>query len=365
MKTYPIPMVPGPVSVPQSVRDVYQINYGSPDIEEEFLTLYKETAADLRLLFGTKNDVILHTGEGMIALWGALKSVIQPGDRVLSISTGIFGSGICTMAESVGAETRLIEFPFNSTLDNLAVVEKAIIEFSPKIITAVHCETPSGTLNPISGLGALKAKHKVPLLYIDCVASMGGVPVFADDWHIDLALGGSQKCLSMPPSMSMIAVSDAAWQVIEEVGYVGYDSFLPFRKALDAPGMFPYTPNWHGVAALHASTRLITEEGLENCFLRHTKVAEYTRERIQSMGLSLFYADQAIPSPTVTAVNVPEGWDWTLLDQAFRARGLVVGGSYGPMTGKIFRIGHMGHQAQMELVEKAIDVIDQVLNSKR
>lgn len=364
MKTYPIPMVPGPVSVPQSVRDIYQINYGSPDIEEEFLALYKETAADMQLLFGTKNDIILHTGEGMIALWGALKSVIQPGDKVLSISTGIFGSGICAMAESIGAETQLIEFPFNSTLDDLSTVEKAIVEFSPKMITVVHCETPSGTLNPISGLGALKAKYHVPLLYMDCVASMGGAQVLADDWHVDLALGGSQKCLSTPPDMSMIAVSGAAWQVIEEVGYVGYDSFLPYQKALDAPGMFPYTPNWHGVAALHTSAGLIKGEGLINCFSRHKKVAEYTRARIQLMGLSLYCADKAIPSPTVTAVKVPEGWGWKSLDKAFRDRGLVVGGNYGPMAGKVFRIGHMGHQARMELVEKALDVIDQVINSK-
>ena len=361
MKIYPIPMVPGPVSVPEKVREAYLTDFGSPDIEEDFLTLYQETVEKMQLLFGTKNDIILHTGEGMIALWGALKSTLLPGDRVLSVSTGVFGSGICGMAESVGAEVRLIEIPFNATIGDLSKVEEEIAAFHPKMITVVHCETPSGTLNPIAALGTLKEKNQVPLLYMDCVASLGGAHVLSDDWHVDLALGGSQNTLSVPPSMSMIAVSTKAWKIIEEVAYVGYDSFLPFKNALKAPGLFPYTPNWHGVAALHVGADLILNEGLENCFDRHAAVAAYTRERLQGMGLTLFYAPDAVPSPTVTAVNIPENWDWPALDLAFREKGLVVGGSYGPMAGKVFRLGHMGNQARMELVEKALDVIEGVI----
>jgi aspartate aminotransferase-like enzyme len=362
MKTYPIPMVPGPTSVPETVRNAYLTDYGSADMELEFLDLYSETCSMMQTFFGTKNDIILHTGEGMIALWGALKSVLIPNDRVLAISTGIFGSGIGKMAEQVGAEVKTVEFPFNATVNDLALVEAAIEEFKPKMITVVHCETPSGTLNPIAGIGELKRKHNIPLLYMDCVASMCGATVEADAWGVDLALGGSQKALSVPPSMTMVAISPKAKEYIHSVGYIGYDAFLPFEKALDAPGLFPYTPNWHGVAALHAAGKLLLDEGLENVFQRHAEMSAYCMEAVQSMGLGLFYADGAIPSPTVTAVNVPEGWTWEDWDIALREKGLVVGGSYGPMAGKVFRIGHMGNQARKELVDKALNVIEEVMS---
>lgn len=365
MKTYPIPMVPGPVSVPRKVMEAYLVDYGSPDIEPEFLTLYRDTTAQMQRLFGTQNDVVLHTGEGMIALWAALRSVLVPRDRVLAVSTGVFGSGIGSMAQSIGAETRTIEYGFNETLGDLSKVEQVIQEFQPKMITVVHCETPSGTLNPIQALGDLKKKYEVPLLYMDCVASMGGVPVEIDRWQVDLALGGSQKVLSVPPTMSMLAISPRAWEVAEATAYVGYDALLPLRHAAESPGLFPYTPNWQGVAALHASASMILdEEGLEKCFSRHDVVAAYARERLTAMGLELFYAESAVPSPTVTAVNVPSGWTWAGFDAALRAKGLVVGGSYGPMADKVFRLGHMGSQAQMSLVERALDVIETVIQNQ-
>lgn len=361
MKTYPIPMVPGPTSVPEKVREAYLIDYGSADMEVEFLELYRNTCSMMQTFFGTTNDILLHTGEGMIALWGALKSVIVPGDRVLAISTGIFGTGIGAMAAQVGAEVKTLEFPFNSTINDLQAIEEAIIDFKPKMITVVHCETPSGTLNPIDGIGELKQRHNVPLLYMDCVASLCGAPVKTDAWHVDLALGGSQKALSVPPSMTMVAVSSKAWEIIHEVAYVGYDAFLPFEKALAAPGLFPYTPNWHGVAALHAACSLLIEEGLDNVFQRHAEVSEYCQSEVQKLGLALFYGENAIASPTVTAVNVPEGWTWDDWDAALREKGLVVGGSYGPMAGKVFRLGHMGNQARKVLVDQALAVIRELL----
>ena len=124
MKTYPIPMVPGPTSVPKVVREAYLTDYGSADMEPEFLALYQETCTMMQHVLGTKHGVILQTGEGMIALWGALKSVLIPGDRVLAISTGIFGSGIGAMAKSIGAEIQTVEFPFNATIQDLAQVQR-------------------------------------------------------------------------------------------------------------------------------------------------------------------------------------------------------------------------------------------------
>ncbi len=132
MQTYPIPMVPGPVSVPQEILNAYQIDFGSGDLEPEFLDLYNRTEANLKTLLGTQESVAIQTGEGMIALWGALKSCLQPGDRVLSIATGVFGHGIADMAKSLGAVVKTYDFPYNQTICDWENVEKAIAEFGPK-----------------------------------------------------------------------------------------------------------------------------------------------------------------------------------------------------------------------------------------
>ncbi len=360
MITYPIPMVPGPVKLPQTVLDVYQTNFGSADLEAEFLELYNRTESNLKMILGTRNRVVIQSGEGMLALWSALKSCLIPKDRVLAIATGVFGDGIGDMALSMGADVKKIRLPYNETISDMSEIKTAIVQFKPKMITVVHCETPSGTLNPIAELGKLKQQYKVPLLYVDAVASVGGTTVLSDDWNIDLCLGGSQKCLSSLPDMAFLSVSESAWDIIHTVNYAGYDALKPFYKAQEAH-YFPYTPNWQGVAGLNAGAEWILNEGLTDSFARHEKVAEFCRNKIVKMGLSLFPVLDAVPSPTVTAVNVPDEVDWPEFNLQLRQRGLVVGGSYGPMAGKVFRLGHMGTQADMELVKQALNVIERVV----
>jgi aspartate aminotransferase-like enzyme len=361
MKTYPIPMVPGPVKVAQEVLDAYQINYGSGDMEPEFLELYNRTEANLKTILSTRNQVVIQSGEGMLALWSALKSCLVPGDRVLSIATGVFGDGIGDMAASIGAEVRKISLPYDETISDMEKIKQAVDLFKPKMITVVHCETPSGTLNPLTALGQVKKEAGVPLLYVDAVSSIGGAPVLTDDWNIDLCLGGSQKCLSSLPDMAFLSVSDAAWQIIDQVGYAGYSALKPFRTA-QAEHYFPCTPNWHGVAGLNTGAELILNEGLSNSYSRHAEAAQLCRDKIKEMGLALFPTADAMPAPTVTAVNVPQGISWQEFDAKLRREGLVVAGSYGPMANNVFRLGHMGTQADTDLVAQAIEVINRVLS---
>lgn len=362
MKVYPIPMVPGPTSVPQSVFEAYSHDFGSSDTEPEFLELYNETEANLQRLLLTNNKVVIMTGEGMIALWGALKSCLVPGDKVLAISTGLFGTGIGEMAAGLGANVETITFPSDETIHDWPMIEQRIAEFAPKMITVVHGETPSGTLNPLKALGALKAKHHVPLLYADTVSSAGGCELRVDDWHVDLCLGGSQKCLSVPPGLSFISVSPHAWEIVDRVGYAGYDALQPFATAQDA-FYFPYTPYWHGIAALNMGAKLILDEGLERCWQRHSQVADYMRQSLTAMGYQLYPKPEAIQAETVSAVRVPEQISWPEFDQRLRSAGLGVGGNYGELAGKVFRLGHMGSQANMDLADKALTVLDDVIRS--
>ena len=356
MKTYPIPMVPGPVVVPEAIRQVYLETYGSGDLEADFVELYTLTQRRLKSLFGTRDDIVIMSGEGMLALWSALKSCLVPGDRVLAVATGVFGYGIGEMAQAVGADVKTVGFSYDETINDMARIEAAIAEFKPRMITAVHCETPSGTLNPLEELGRLKNAYRVPLLYVDTVAGAGGVPVLADDWHIDLCLGGSQKCLSAPPDMAFLSVSPRAWEIVDAVGYVGYEALKPFQQAVETR-FFPYTPSWQGVAALYTAAGLLLAEGLENSFNRHDAVARRCRQRLTKMGVELFPAVGAVPSPTVTAAKIPADYTWETWDQRLREGGLVVAGSYGPLAEKVFRLGHMGVQADRELVDRALDVI--------
>lgn len=358
-----IPMVPGPTTVHPKVLAALARDYGSGQSEPEFLELYARAGKTMGRLMGTANDVVFMTGEGMLALWGALKSCLKPGDPVLCIGTGVFGDGIGDMAASMGCRVEALSLPYDSTVgcgESLMRVEEAIRRVRPVMITAVHCETPSGTLNPLSELGALKKRHGVPLFYVDAVASVGGVPVRADAWNVDLLLTGSQKCLSAPPSLSAVAVSGAAWDRMAEVGYQGYDALLPF-KTVRQDGRCPYTPYWHGMAALETAMDMIFEEGVERVFKRHEAVAARCRAGLAELGVALFPSDEAVCSPTVTAALVPEGFSYPQWRSRLRESGLVVSGSFGPMAGKVFRLGHMGGQADPALVEKALVAIQAAL----
>jgi len=357
--TYEIPLVPGPTRVPESVRRAYMTDYASADLEPEYSQLYAEAQEQLRAILNTKNQFAIMTGEGMIALWGALKSCVRPGERVLAVSTGVFGYGIGEMAASIGAEVRWVEFGYDEIIQPERV-EEAIRDFQPKMVTAVHCETPSGTLNPVGLVGDLVRQYDVPLYYVDAVASAAGAPVLTDEWRIDLCLIGTQKALSAFPDLAAVAVSERAWEIIAQVNYPGYDALLPYRDAL-AKRWFPYTPAWASLAALHEACRLVLDEGLEQVYARHSRVAAHCRERARAMGLSLYPVDEAGCSPTVTALKVPEHLGWEELNRRLRKQGMGVGGSLGKLAGRVFRIGHMGTQADLALVDRGMDVLARAL----
>ncbi len=359
MLTYRVPMVPGPTRVPVEVLAAYQSEYGSSDLEEEFFALYGRVQEQLQQLLMTRSQMAIMTGEGMAALWGALKSTLRPGDRVLSVATGLFGYGIGEMARAVGAHVEVVEFPYDAVADP-ARVESAIVRFRPKMVTMVHCETPSGTINPVGEVGELVRKHGVPLFYVDAVSSAIGAELRTDQWQIDLCLVGSQKCLSCPSDLAVVAVSPQAWAVIDEVGYQGYDALQPFRKALEN-SYFPYTPHWHGIAALEVACRRIQAEGLDRVQARHRRAAEVCRQGLTELGLELYPQDVGSSSPTVTAVRVPARLGWPELNRRLRRRGVGVGGNYGPLEGRVFRLGHMGTQADEGLVREALSAIRESL----
>lgn len=354
-------MIPGPTKVDPIALGPLVQDYGAGYAEPEFFALYRDVSEKLQTLMETKHEIVIQSGEAMSILWGALKSTLRPRERLLAISTGLFGEGFADMARSFGVEAEVVAYGADETIHDLDRIESAIQKFKPKVITVVHCETPSGTLNPLKGLGQLKHDYQVPLLIVDAVSSIAATPIQADAVHADIVMGGSQKALSLPPTIGFCSVSPTAWEIIETVNYAGYEAFLPF-KGLGNADDHPNTPDWAGIAALNAVLdNLINQEGLNNVYKRHETVAEFVREQLVAIGYQLFPKPTAIQSPSVTTVKVPEKMTFTQLNEAVRTYGLGIGSGMGALAGNTFRLGHMGSQATMENAKAALAVLDKVL----
>lgn len=361
MKSYRIPMIPGPARVNPIAHRALVSDFGASYGEPEFYELYETVGKKLARLMGTENEVLIQPGEGMAVLWGAVKSVLKPGETLLAVGTGVFGDGFADMASAANAKGELVSYEYDETLSDLSRVEDAIKKLKPKAITVVHCETPSGTLNPIHELGQLKKKYNVPLLIVDAVASIGAAPVDGDGWNADIVLGGTQKALSLPPSQCFASVSPTAWEIIRDVDYVGYEAFKPYEN-LAKTMAHPNTPDWNQVEALNdVLDDILEREGLEKVFARHNAVAEFVRTEVSAAGYRLFPKAGAISSPSVSAIYVPEGRTFDEFNAAVRAEGMGIAGSFGKLDGKIFRLGHMGTQATFENATAALDVLKKVI----
>lgn len=364
-----IHMLPGPVSVPADVLKAMCLDLDRGHGEDDHLSLYKETSAKLATLMGTKNDVVIMSGEGMLILWGALKSALAPGDKLLCVDTGIFGAGFADMGQALGCQCKTVSIGSDQTINQgnaLERLEEEIRRFKPKMITLVHCETPSGTLNPVKELGEIKKRLGVPLLCVDAVSSLGGTEVRADDWQVDILMGGSQKCLSAPPSMCFASVSEQAWEIFTQVAYAGYDAFLPFRNPM-GENPFPYTPYRQGTAALNCAVERILNfsyaglSGPQACYALHEAAATAYRRGFQELGLEMFPHQEAIMSPTVSSIMIPKGYNWQSWNAALRKEGLFAGNNFGELADKVFRIGHMGSQADLELVPLVLGCLERAL----
>ena len=359
MEQYRLGLVPGPVRVPEEFRQAWSIDYASSDLEAEFFELYQENQKLTQRLLHTTSDIVITSGEAMSILWASLKCTLKPGEKMLAVSSGLFGSGFADMATSFGAEAEVCAFPYDELPDTTRIREH-VKRFRPKVITAVHCETPSGTLTKnIAEIGAI-AQEFGALFVVDFVSSAGGAPLDVDACGIDIGLLGSQKALSLTPSISIASISPKAWNIIESVNYSGYEAFKDWKNVPEEHYM-PYTHDWNAMKALNLSLAAIMREGINHVWTRHEECAKLCRDMGQSMGLKLYPKSEDYCSPTVTAFYVPEKYTWPELDAKLRDYGLVVGGNYGSLAGKVFRIGHMGSQADKNLLEEGMNIISKVI----
>ncbi len=312
-----------------------------------FLELFARTTEKAARVFQTTEDVILFQGEAIGALEAAGRACVRPGMAVLNLSSGVFGKGMGDWLRQWGATVHEVEAPFDDAVSPEAVEQALRAHPEVELITVVHSETPSGTLNPVAEIGPLARAHGVVTL-IDCVSSLGGMPFAADDWQLDICVAGAQKCLSGPPGVSPISVSAQAWELIEKNPAAprwSCLSLLDWRHSYLGDGLFPFTPSVCDVYGLEACLDIVLAQGLTASIAQHAAAAGACRAGARAMGLRLWPRSETIMSTCTTAIALPEGLsDIQVRDHVRRSYGVQL--SAGQGAGNLVRIGHMGVTAR-------------------
>jgi alanine-glyoxylate transaminase / serine-glyoxylate transaminase / serine-pyruvate transaminase len=337
--------IPGPTPVPDRVlraMDTPVIDHRGP----EFAKLAKKCLEGIKTIFKTTNPVIIYTATGTGAWEGALVNTLSPGDKVLMVETGHFATLWKKMAEKLGLKPELILTDWRTGVD-AAAVEARLREDKKREIKAVcfvHNETSTGCLSPVPEVRkAIDRAGHPALLLVDTVSSLASADYRHDEWGVDVTVAGAQKGLMLPPGMSFNAVSDKALAASKTStlpkSFWGWDDMIAMNKT----GFFPYTPATQILHGLAVAIEMLHEEGLDNLFARHHRLAQATRRAAKAWGLDIVCRDPKYYSPSLTAILLPDGHDADALRAlALEHFNISYGAGFGPFKGKMFRIGHLG-----------------------
>ncbi len=337
--------IPGPSPLPDRVlraMDTPIIDHRGP----EFAKLAKRVLEGIKTIFKTAKPVIIYTATGTGAWEAALVNTLSPGDRVLMVETGQFATLWKRMAESIGLKPEFIATDWRTGADPNAIEDHLRKDGNKEIkaVCVLHNETSTGCLSPVAEIRkAIDAAGHPALFMVDTISSLASTDYRHDEWGVDVTVGGAQKGLMLPPGMSFNAISDKALAASKTSkltkSFWAWDDMLNMNKI----GFFPYTPATQMLQGLAVGIDMLHEEGLDNVFARHHRLAEATRRAVRGWGLDIMCRDPKYYSPTITAVMLPEGHD----ADAFRNLALdhfniSYGASFGRYTGRYFRIGHLG-----------------------
>ncbi|MDF2505688.1 MULTISPECIES: alanine--glyoxylate aminotransferase family protein [Clostridium] len=352
-------MTPGPTMVSENVRMARAEETTNPDIDENFYEFYKETCFRLATFLKTRNEVRILSGEGILGLEAACASLTEKGDRVLIIENGIFGEGFGDFVKIYGGEPFYFRNNRKRKIDIEELKEFLDKDSNFKYATVVHCDTPSGVLNDIDKICPI-LKDKGILTVVDSVAGMGGEEVSVDNWKIDIVLGASQKCLSAPPGLTFLTISEDAFHVMEnrQTPIASFYCNLLIWKDYYKDKWFPYTPPISDIIGLRRAIDNLLED--EDIIKRHDKIATATRAAVVSSGLKIHIEEGY--SNTVTVFDVPHGInDKKIIKYMVDNYGVMITGSFGYLEGRVFRIGHMGENARPEKVGYTLFALQRAL----
>jgi alanine-glyoxylate transaminase / serine-glyoxylate transaminase / serine-pyruvate transaminase len=337
--------IPGPSPLPDRVlraMDTPIIDHRGP----EFSQLAKRVLEGIKTIFKTTNPVIIYTATGTGAWEAALVNTLNTGDRVLMVETGQFATLWKKMAEKLGLAPEFIGSDWRTGADPSAIEEHLRKDkaHAIKAVCVLHNETSTGCLSPIHEIRKAIDRAGHPALYmVDTISSLASTDYRHDEWGVDVTVGGAQKGLMLPPGMSFNAVSDKALAASKASKMTR--SFWDWADMINMNkiNFFPYTPATQMLQGLACSIDMLHEEGLDNVFARHDRLAEATRRAVRGWGLEIMCRDAKYYSPTITAVMLPEGSDADAFrNLALDSFNISYGASFGRYTGRYFRIGHLG-----------------------
>lgn len=373
-------MGPGPLMAdPRVLRAMATPLLGQFD--PAFLDIMARTQALFRAVYRTRNhQTLMIDGSARAGIEAVLVSLIEPGDKVLVPIFGRFGHLLCEIAERCGGEVEVIERDWGGVF-SAGDIEKAVKAHRPKVVAMVHSDTSTTVAQPLEEIGAICRAHDA-FLYVDACASIGCQDIRLDDWLIDGVSAGLQKGLSGPPGMSPVSLSDRAVTRIRNrrhveagvrpAGYVAGEgprirsNYFDLSMLMDywgADHLNHHTEATTMIYAAHECGRIFMEEGHDAVFARHELVDAALCAGLEAMGLKLF-GDRAAKMPNVTGVYIPEGVDGDAVRKGLLSHfGIEIGTSFGPLHGKIWRIGAMGYTARKENVLICLGALEAMLLS--
>jgi alanine-glyoxylate transaminase / serine-glyoxylate transaminase / serine-pyruvate transaminase len=345
--------IPGPTPVPDRVlraMDTPLIDHRGP----EFAKIARRALDGIKTIFKTTNPVIIYTATGTGAWEAALVNTLSPGDRVLMVETGQFATLWKRMAENLGLKPEFIPTDWRIGAEPTVIEAKLKDDKTHQIkaVCVLHNETATGCLSPIDEIRkAIDRAGHPALLMVDTISSLASTDYRHDEWGVDVTIGGAQKGLMLPPGMSFNAVSNKALAATKNAKLP--KSFFSWEDMINANKMnyFPYTPATNMLHGLVAAIDMLHEEGLDNVFARHDRLAEATRRAVRGWGLEILCRDPNYYSPTITAVLLPDGHDADAFrDLALQTFDISYGMSFGKFAGKFFRIGHLGDTNDLTII---------------
>jgi alanine-glyoxylate transaminase/serine-glyoxylate transaminase/serine-pyruvate transaminase len=345
--------IPGPSPVPERVLraiDRQVIDHRGP----EFQKLGTEVLEAIKPVFGTTQPVIIFPSSGTGAWEAAIVNTLSPGDRVLMAETGQFATLWRKLAARFGIEVDFLPGDWRHGVDAAAIEAKLAEDkaHTIKAVMVVHNETSTGCLSDIAAVRkAIDSTRHPALLMVDTISSLGSAPVKHDAWAADVTVSGSQKGLMLPPGLSFNAVSEKALAASKSNklprSYWDWQEMISFN----AKGFFPYTPATNLLYGLKEALAMLNEEGLENVFARHQRLAAACRAAVRGWGLEILCQDPAVYSPILTGVMMPAGHDADAFRKvALENFNISYGAGLGKVAGKVFRIGHLGDCNELTLM---------------
>ncbi|WP_292484669.1 alanine--glyoxylate aminotransferase family protein [Methanohalobium sp.] len=342
-------MMPGPVPVaPRILRAMSKpmINHRG----DEFAEIYDDCCNILKDVFNTQNDISVISGSGSAGMEAAIGCTTNDNDNVITIENGKFGERFKLIADRYG-NALPVESEWGEPVD-LDKVENLLAEGATSV-AMVHNETSAGVLNPAKEVGKLTKKYDA-LFIMDGITSIGGDEVKVDDWGVDIAIAGSQKCIGAPPGMSMVSISDRAYEAMENVDNKPYYLDLEaYKESLDKDKtQTPYTPALPLFYGLQESLHIVNEEGVDNRINRHRTYSKAVRSAMDAIGLEMYpiLDENTQYSNTVSAMSAPESVSGEDIKKDMLERGIVIVGGQERLKNKIFRIGNMGNLTSRDIL---------------